>query len=94
MPRYVADENPDLYCNMDLYSRSSAVIRDATNLRLRNISLTYNVPRLWCSKFYAREARLMFAVENVATFARSKDVKYMLGGYNNPTYTLSLNLNF
>lgn len=94
VPRYVADENPDLYCNMDLYSRSSAVIRDATNLRLRNISLTYNVPRLWCSKFYAREARLMFAVENVATFAKSKDVKYMLGGYNNPTYTLSLNLNF
>lgn len=94
VPRYVAGENSSLYCNMDLYTRSSAVIRNASNMRLRNISLTYNVPRLWCSKFCAREARLMFGIENVATFAKSKDVKYMLGGYENPTYTLSLNLNF
>ena len=94
VPRYVSTENSDLYCNMDLYTRSSAVIYDAANIRLRNISLTYNVPRLWCSKFYAKEARLMLGVENVATFAKSEAAKYAIGGYVKPTYMLSLNLGF
>ena len=94
VPRYVASENPSLYCNMDLYNRSSAVIKDASNLRLRNISLTYRLPRFLCSKFYAKEARVMVGIENVATFAKSKGVKYALGGYNNPVYMMSLNLSF
>lgn len=94
VPRYVASENPSLYCNMDLYNRSSAVVENATNFRLRNISLTYNLPKKWCSKFYAKETRLMFGVENIATFAGSKSVKYALGGYTKPTYMVSLNLNF
>ncbi|MBP3303581.1 MAG: SusC/RagA family TonB-linked outer membrane protein [Muribaculaceae bacterium] len=94
VPRYVASENPDLYCNMDLYNQSSAVIKDASNMRLRNISLTYNLPREICSKFYSKGARLMVGVENVATFAKSKAVKYNLGGYQKPTYMASINLNF
>ncbi|WP_290146998.1 TonB-dependent receptor [uncultured Duncaniella sp.] len=94
VPRYVAGENPSLYCNMDLYNRSSAVIRDASNIRFRNISLTYNVPGLWCSKFYAKDARLMLGVENIAVFAKSKAAKHAIGGYQKPTYMLSLNLGF
>ena len=94
IPRYVATENPSLYCNMDLYNNSSAAVFDASNIRLRNISLTYNLPRRLCSKFFAQEARLMAGVENVATFAKSKNMKYALGGYQKPTYMVSLNLNF
>lgn len=94
IPRYVANENPSLYCNMDLYNNSSAAVFDASNIRLRNISLTYNLPRRLCSKFFAQEARLMAGVENVATFAKSKNMKYALGGYQKPTYMVSLNLNF
>ena len=94
VPRYVAGENPSLYCNMDLYNRSSAVIRDASNIRFRNISLTYNVPGLWCSKIYAKDARLMLGVENIAVFAKSKAAKHAIGGYQKPTYMLSLNLGF
>jgi len=94
VPRYVVNENPSLYCNMDLYNRSSAAIYDASNIRLRNISLTYSLPRRICSKFFANEARIMAGIENVATFAKSKNVKYNLGGYQNPTYMVSLNLNF
>ena len=63
-------------------------------MRLRNISLTYNLPREICSKFYSKGARLMVGVENVATFAKSKAVKYNLGGYQKPTYMASINLNF
>ncbi|MCM1050699.1 MAG: SusC/RagA family TonB-linked outer membrane protein [Paenibacillus sp.] len=94
IPRYVVNENPDLYCNMDLYNNSSAAVFDASNIRLRNISLTYRLPRNICSKFFAQEARLMAGVENVATFAKSKNMKYALGGYQKPTYMVSLNLNF
>ncbi len=94
VPRYVASENPDLYCNMDLYNRSSAVIKDASNLRLRNISLSYRLPRQLCSGFYAKDARIMLGVENIATFAKTKAAKFTLGGYERPTYMVSLNLNF
>ena len=93
-PRYISNENPDFYCNMDLFDRSSAAVYDASNWKLRNISLTYNLPRKYCSKFYAQGARLMFGVENIATFAKSKQIKSLLGGYNKPNYMMSLNLNF
>lgn len=94
VPRYVSSENPDLYCNMDLYTLSSAVVHDAANIKLRNISLTYNMPRILCRKFCANEARIMLGIEDVATFAKSKAAKYALGGYKKPTYMLSLNLGF
>lgn len=94
VPRYLAAENNDLYCDWDLYGKSSAVVEDAANIRLRNISLAYNLPKEICSKFFAQETRIMFGIENIATFAKSKSVKYYLGGYNRPNYVISLNLNF
>lgn len=94
IPRYLAGENNDFYCDWDLYNKSSAVVENAANVRLRNISLAYNIPRHICSKYFARETRLMFGIENVATFAKTKSVKYYLGGYNKPSYVISLNLSF
>lgn len=94
VPRYVSAENRDYYVNMELYTRSSAVIKDATNWKIRNIALTYNLPHSICSKFYANEASLKFGIENVATFTKSKDVKYAIGGFVKPSYTVSLYLNF
>lgn len=94
VPRYVASENYDYYVDWDLYGKSSAVVEDASNLRLRNISLAYNLPAEICSKFSARETRILFGIENVATFAKSESVKYYLGGYNKPSYVISLNLSF
>lgn len=93
-PRYVSGENPDFYCNMDLFTRSSAAVYDASNWRIRNISLSYNLPLKYCSKFYAKAVRVMVGMENVATFAKSKQMKYALGGYNHPNYMVSLNLSF
>lgn len=94
IPRYVASENPDLYSNIDLFTKSSAAVKDADNLKIRNISITYNLPRQFCSKFYAQGLRLTAGIENVATFAKSKQIKYALGGFNKPTYNVALNLNF
>ncbi len=94
VPRYVSYENPDYYVDSSIYTRSSAVIKDASNWRIRNIALTYNLPQMICKKFFANEASVKFAVENVATFAKSKAVKYALNGYNHPNYVVSLYLNF
>lgn len=79
IPRYVSGENPDFYSNIELYTKSSAAVKDADNIRIRNISLSYNLPRNICSKFYAQGLRLTAGIENVATFAKSKQVKYALG---------------
>lgn len=94
VPRYVAGENRDYYVNMDLYNRSDAVIFDASNIRFRNVSLAYNMPRNLTSMFGAKETRLQFLVENIATFAKSKHAKYAIGGYVKPTYSIALTLGF
>jgi hypothetical protein len=36
----------------------------------------------------------MLGVENIAVFAKSKAAKHAIGGYQKPTYMLSLNLGF
>lgn len=77
-----------------MFEKSSAVIYDASNWKFRNIALTYNLPSFVCSKFFAKEASIKFAMENVATFAKSKAVKNALNGYDKPNYVVSLYLNF
>lgn len=94
IPRYVANENPDLYCNMSLYTQSDAVVEDASNVKLRSMTLAYNLPSEWISKFAAKETRLMIGLEDIATFAKSKQVKYALGGYGRPTFIVGLTLGF
>lgn len=95
VPRYISSESKEYNYNFsDMYLKSSAVIKDASNWRLRNVALTYDMPRSVCSKFYANGLSLKLAMENVATFAKSKAVKYALGGYQKPTYVASLYLNF
>jgi hypothetical protein len=69
-------------------------VLDADNLRLSNVSLSYKVPDLICKKIYMSGARLQFNIENAAMWAKSKEAKYMLGGYVKPNYVLGLYLNF
>ena len=45
-------------------------------------------------KFYVKNARIMLGMENVFTLAKSRDVKWMLGGYSKPNYLCNVNLNF
>lgn len=95
IPKYTATENyMEPAIDMSMYTNSSAVIKDATNLKIRNIALMYNIPYSICSKFYANEVYLRFAVENVATFAKSRIAKYSMNGFEKPNYVISLNLTF
>jgi hypothetical protein len=61
---------------------------------LRNLSLTYHVPTAFCKKLSVRNARVMLGMENVFMIAKSRDAKWMLGGYERPNYLCSVNVNF
>lgn len=95
VPRYVSAESP-YYNNYSagLYAHSSIGIVDAANWRLRNLSLIYRLPQELCHKLRLKNARVLLGMENVFLLAKSKDVKWMLGGYNKPDYLCGVTLNF
>lgn len=95
IPRWLPWEHPD-YNEMDgnYFTNSSYNVLRADNLRLRNLSLSYSIPKSITRKAYVSSARLMVGVENVFTVCRNKDVKYLLGGYDRPNYTFGININF
>ena len=88
---YESDYSYDLY---SIYSYANVNILDASNVRLSNVSLAYRIPSVLCSKLRLQNVRLNFNVENVFTLAKSKDAKYMLGGYESPNYVFGINVNF
>jgi len=81
----------DLYT---IYAMSDINVFDADNLRLSNVSLSYKVPEVLCKKVALSNARIQFNIENAAMWAKSKEAKYMLGGYVKPNYVIGLYLNF
>jgi len=95
VPRAVFEYDPDysdaLY---SIYSYSSVNILDASNVRLSNVSLAYHIPENIVTNLKLQSVRLNFNVENVFTLTKSKDAKYMLGGYRSPNYVFGINVNF
>ena len=82
-----------------LYAYSDKFIYDASNIRIKNISLAYRVPAAWCKKAFLTGARLQFNVENLATIAFDSRARYDLNVssnnvYNTPSYVWGLYLNF
>ena len=95
IPRTVFAESPDYSYDLNtIYSMADINVLDASNIRLSNISLNYNLPSELCHKMYFKDARLQFNVENVFMIAKSPEAKYMLGGYIKPSYVFGLYLNF
>ena len=95
IPRYISTESPLYNYNyQSMYANSSINVIDATNWRLRNLSLTYRIPSKWCHKLYLKNARIMLGMENVFTVAKSSNAKYLLGGYTKPNYLCGVYLNF
>lgn len=88
---YDSDFSSALY---SIYSLADINVLDATNIRLSNISLGYNLPTSLVSKLRMTAARFNFNVENVFTLAQSRDAKFMLGGFNTPNFVFGLNVNF
>lgn len=95
VPRYVSQENPLYNGNYQtMLMRSTANILDATNWKLRNLSLSYSLPQSLISKLYMKNARVMIGMENVFTIAKCKQAKYQLGGFERPLYTFGIYVNF
>jgi TonB-linked SusC/RagA family outer membrane protein len=95
IPKAVFAESPGFSTNLyDMYTRSSVNVLNAGNIRLRNISLAYNLPSHITRKAFVESARLQFNVENAFTIAADKNAKYLLGGYNMPNYVWGLYLGF
>ncbi|SKC11360.1 TonB-linked outer membrane protein, SusC/RagA family [Sphingobacterium nematocida] len=96
IPRLIFPEDLELY-NYDsgtLYQNADINVIDASNFQIRNISFAYRVPTSFLSNAKIKQARLQFNAENVAMFAKSKNARYMLGGYRAPNYVMGVYLTF
>lgn len=94
VPRAMFAEDADfVQASYDVYRFADVNILNASNIRLRNISVAYKVADSWVKKFGIRNARLQFNVENACTFAKSKQAKYLLDGYKMPNYVMGLYFN-
>lgn len=88
---YEADFNSD---SRSIYSYADINILDASNVRLSNISLSYQLPKDLIQRVKLQNVRLNLNAENVYTWAKSRDAKYMLGGFQSPSFVLGVNVNF
>ncbi len=95
IPRIVYAESDDyLYDSYSVYKYADINVLDASNIRLSNVSLAYHLPKKACNKLRIYGARIQFNIENLYTFAMSRDAKYLLEGFNPPNYVLGLHLEF
>ena len=95
VPRAVYEYDPEF--NSDsrtIYSYADINILDASNVRLSNISLAYQMPSALIKKVKLDGVRFNLNAENVYTFAKSRDAKYLLNGFQSPSFVLGMNVNF
>lgn len=87
--------NPEIYRTFSLKRMSNANFTDASFVRLKNISLTYTIPRKWIKAF---ETQLFFQGQNLLTFTKYKgpDPEFSLGGYLPPlrVITAGIQINY
>lgn len=95
IPRAVYEYESDFnYASRDIYNYADINILDASNVRLSNISLGYQMPKNVVNKVKLQDVRFNLNAENVYTWAKSRDAKYMLGGFQSPSLVLGVNVNF
>lgn len=96
VPRLLFDDDEANYktYRTELYEYSDQFIYNASNLKVRNISVAYRLPQDLCKRLMASAVKLQFNVENAATWAFDKKAHYVLGGKIKPNYVCSINVNF
>lgn len=95
IPRLVFAEDPAYNSqSADIYQKADINVIDASNIRLRNISLAYSLPKTFARKVLLENVRFQFNVENALTIAKSKDAKYLLNGYRPANYVWGVYVNF
>jgi hypothetical protein len=59
---------------MSNYLSSDAIISDASFVRLKNISLSYNFPKIWQNKAHLKNARVYVQCQNLFTITKFKGI--------------------
>jgi TonB-linked SusC/RagA family outer membrane protein len=94
IPRVVYEYDPEFSNDSrTIYSYADVNIIDASNVRLSNISLSYQMPSAFIEKVKLQDVRFKFNVENVFTLAKSRDAKYLIGGFQSPNIVFGVNIN-
>lgn len=86
----------------DAMQYSTRQMHDASFLRLKSLSLGYNLPRTWISKVMINNARVFFNASNLLTFAKYKEAdpevnQYGTRGWETPigkTFVFGIDLKF
>jgi hypothetical protein len=95
VPRVVYEYDPAFSSDSrDIYSYADINIIDASNVRLSNVSLAYQMPADLIKRVKLQDVRFNFNVENVFTMSKSRDAKYLLGGFKSPNIVFGVNINF
>jgi len=95
IPRLVFAEDPAYNSqSADIYQKADINVIDASNIRLRNISIAYRLPKAFIKKANLENLRFQFNVENAFTIAKSKEAKYLLNGYRPANYVWGIYVNF
>lgn len=78
------------------YRKSDKYLSDASYLRIKNVSLTYTVPKKWLSKITINQLKGFVNVENLATFSSlPKGIDPETLSWNYPSFrTVSFGVNF
>ncbi|WP_282035610.1 SusC/RagA family TonB-linked outer membrane protein [Saccharicrinis aurantiacus] len=87
----------------EMYNKSDVRVADGSFVRLRNISLGYNIPATFAKKMGMQRAKVSFQAQNICLLYSDSKLNgldpefYRSGGVSLPvprTYTFSLNLSF
>jgi TonB-linked SusC/RagA family outer membrane protein len=95
VPRTVYEYEADFISDSrDIYRYADINILDASNIRLSNVSLAYSLPSSVIKRVKLQDVRFNLNAENVYTFAKSRDAKYLLNGFQSPSLVFGVNINF
>ncbi|GAA4142206.1 TonB-dependent receptor [Flavobacterium chungbukense] len=95
IPRAVYEYEADFTSDSrDIYRYADINILDASNIRLSNVSLAYQMPSAIVKRVKLQDIRFNLNAENVFTVAKSRDAKYLLNGFQSPSLVFGVNINF
>lgn len=78
------------------YRKSDRYLSDASYLRIKNVTLSYVVPKKWLSKLFLKQLKGFISIENLATFSSlPKGIDPETLNWNYPSFrTVSFGINF
>ncbi|WP_241686496.1 SusC/RagA family TonB-linked outer membrane protein [Flavobacterium sp. YO12] len=95
VPRAVYEYEADFTSDSrDIYRYADINILDASNIRLSNVSLAYQMPSEIVKRVKLESVRFNLNAENVFTAAKSRDAKFLLNGFQSPSLVFGVNINF